>query len=175
MPLLNKVPRIEELMNLRLIGMHQAMSLVDNRTVSLWQTFRPRLNELSDRIGTDLYSLQQYPSDYFRAFDPTRRFEKWAAASVSTVDHIPTEMDAIVLNGPYAVFDFQGTPAEFGAAIQFILLNWLPGSNYQLDDRPHFERLGDRYKHNDPKSEEEIWIPILIPDLHTLEKHMPCN
>lgn len=162
MPLLNETPRIEELTNFRLIGMHQTMSLTDNRTVSLWQTFRPRLNELSNRIGTDLYSLQQYPSDYFRAFDPTRRFEKWAAVPVSSVDPIPTEMETLVLNGTYAVFDFQGTPTEFGNAIQFILMNWLPQSTYQLDDRPHFERLGERYKHNDPKSEEEIWIPIRI-------------
>jgi len=29
-----------------------------------------------------------------------------------------------------------------------------------LDDRPHFEVLGDKYKNADPDSEEEIWIPI---------------
>lgn len=162
MPLLNETPRIEQLTDLRLIGMHQTMSLADNRTVSLWQTFRPRLNELSARISTDLYSLQQYPIDYFQSFDPTRPFEKWAASAVSSDDSIPAEMDALVLNGAYAVFDFQGMPAEFGSAIQYILIKWLPGSNYELDDRPHFERLGDRYKHNDPKSEEEIWIPVRL-------------
>jgi AraC family transcriptional regulator len=31
---------------------------------------------------------------------------------------------------------------------------------YFLDDRPHFEILGDKYKNGDPDSEEEIWIPI---------------
>jgi AraC family transcriptional regulator len=30
-----------------------------------------------------------------------------------------------------------------------------------LDDRPHFEVLGEKYKNNDPTSEKEIWIPIL--------------
>jgi hypothetical protein len=25
---------------------------------------------------------------------------------------------------------------------------------------PHFEVLGDKYKNNDPSSEEEVWIPI---------------
>jgi AraC family transcriptional regulator len=165
MPLLNETPRIEELTNLRLIGMHQTMSLTDNRTVSLWQTFRPRLNELSNRISTDLYSLQQYPIDYFQSFDATCRFEKWAAAAVSSDESIPPEMDTLVLNGTYAVFDFRGTPVEFGNAIQFILLNWLPQSPYQLDDRPHFERLGEKYKHNDPQSEEEIWIPVRLREL----------
>jgi AraC family transcriptional regulator len=33
---------------------------------------------------------------------------------------------------------------------------------YELDDRPHFEILGDKYKNNDPNSEEEIWIPIKL-------------
>ena len=167
MPLLNDLPRIEKLTNLCLIGMHRTMSLADNQTVLLWQTFRPRLKELSARIGTDLYSLQQYPLDYFRSFNPTRPFEKWAAAAVSSIDRIPADMDTLRLNGTYAVFEFRGTPAEFGAAIQYIIMKWLPESGFQLDDRPHFELLGSRYKHNEPNSEEEIWIPIFIPDLHT--------
>lgn len=29
---------------------------------------------------------------------------------------------------------------------------WLPNSDYLLDDRPHFELLGDKYKNNDPNS-----------------------
>jgi AraC family transcriptional regulator len=36
----------------------------------------------------------------------------------------------------------------------------LPNSAYELDDREHFELLGEKYKNNDPNSEEEIWIPI---------------
>jgi len=160
MPLLNNEPRIKELTNLSLVGVHQTMSLAENRTASLWQTFMPRLKELASRVGADLYSLQQYPVDYFHSFDPTRSFEKWAAVAVSSVDPIPAGMDTLRLNGTYAVFDFQGTPAEFGNAIQYILSVWLPQSDYQLDERPHFELLGEKYKRNDPLSEEEIWIPI---------------
>jgi AraC family transcriptional regulator len=29
-----------------------------------------------------------------------------------------------------------------------------------LDQRPHVEVMGEKYKNNDPDSEEEIWIPI---------------
>ncbi|MDP5096829.1 MAG: GyrI-like domain-containing protein [Flavobacterium sp.] len=36
----------------------------------------------------------------------------------------------------------------------------MPNSEYQLDNRPHFEILGAKYKNNAPDSEEEIWIPI---------------
>ena len=160
MPLLNNEPRLKELTNHSLVGVHQTMSLAENRTVALWQSFMPRLKELTSRMGTDLYSLQQYPIDYFQSFDPTRSFEKWAAVAVSSVDPIPAGMDTLRLNGTYAIFDFQGTPAEFGNAIQYILSIWLPQSDYKLDDRPHFELLGEKYKRNDPLSEEEIWIPI---------------
>jgi AraC family transcriptional regulator len=165
MPLLNTEPRIEQLNNHRLVGLHQAMSLADNRTVALWQSFMPRLREFTCRMGSDLYSLQQYPLDYFRSFDPTRTFEKWAAAAVFSADQIPAEMDTLLLNGTYAVFEFQGTPGEFGNAIQHIVSNWLPHSVYELDDRPHFELLGEKYKRNDPHSEEEIWIPVRLRSL----------
>jgi AraC family transcriptional regulator len=42
----------------------------------------------------------------------------------------------------------------------YIFNTWLPKSGYQLDRRPHFEILGEKYKNNNPDSEEEIWIPI---------------
>ena len=43
---------------------------------------------------------------------------------------------------------------------QYIFSEWIPQSDYSVDDRPHFEVLGAKYKNNDPDSEEEIWIPI---------------
>jgi AraC family transcriptional regulator len=36
----------------------------------------------------------------------------------------------------------------------------LPKSEYELDYRPHFEILGEKYKNNDQLSEEDIFIPI---------------
>ncbi len=39
-------------------------------------------------------------------------------------------------------------------------MSCLPNSEYELENRPHFEVLGEKYKNNDPNSEEEIWIPI---------------
>ena len=61
--------------------------------------------------------------------------------------------------GLYAVFDYKGSSND-PSIFQFIFGTWLPSSDYVLDDRPHFEVLGDKYKNNDPNSEEEIWIPI---------------
>jgi len=61
--------------------------------------------------------------------------------------------------GLYAVFDYKGSSNDPGI-FQYIFGTWLPGSEYDIDDRPHFEVLGENYKTNDPNSEEEIWIPI---------------
>lgn len=43
---------------------------------------------------------------------------------------------------------------------EYIFVEWLPDTIYELDNRPHFEILGEKYKNNDPDSEEDLWIPI---------------
>ena len=69
-------------------------------------------------------------------------------------------MEALILpSGLYAVFHYKGSSSD-NSIYQYIFGTWIPNSDYDLDDRPHFEVLGDRYKNNDPNSEEEIWIPI---------------
>ncbi len=59
----------------------------------------------------------------------------------------------------YAVFDYKGLNTD-DSIFRYIFGTWLPNSDYDLDDRPHFEVLGKKYRNNDPASEEEIWIPI---------------
>jgi len=61
--------------------------------------------------------------------------------------------------GLYAVFDYKGSSNDI-SIFQYIFGTWLQNSDFLLDDRPHFEVLGDKYKNADPNSEEEIWIPI---------------
>ena len=70
-------------------------------------------------------------------------------------------MEAYVLTGgKYAVFDYKGNPNNGGEAFQYIFQEWLPESGFSLDNRPHFEILGAKYKNNSDESEEEIWVPI---------------
>jgi AraC family transcriptional regulator len=45
---------------------------------------------------------------------------------------------------------------------KYIFEEWLPSAIYGLDNRPHFEILGAKYKNNDDSSEEEIWIPVKL-------------
>jgi AraC family transcriptional regulator len=34
----------------------------------------------------------------------------------------------------------------------------------EIYDRSHFEIMGEKYKLNDPNSEEEVWIPIKMKE-----------
>ncbi|MFM7671956.1 MAG: GyrI-like domain-containing protein [Bacteroidota bacterium] len=150
---------ILELKPMRLAGFYKEMSLIDNHTVTLWQSFIPHLRSLKHRVGQHLISLQEYPPDYFESFQPGRSFKKWALAEVSSIEE-SGEFEYITVHGMYAVFSYQGTPVDFSVAFQQILFEWLPNSGFQLDQRPHFEWLGKKYKRNEPTSEEEVWVPI---------------
>jgi AraC family transcriptional regulator len=155
--------RIETLLEKKLVGKHLTMSLANNKTGELWRSFMMQRREIINSIGSDLYSMQHFPNGYFSNFSPANEFEKWAAIEVSDFDTVPPEMSTTILPaGSYAVFLHQG-PASAGAkTFQYIYFNWLPNSAYVLDDRPHFEVLGTKYKNEDPSSEEEIWIPIKV-------------
>ena len=153
-------PELKELTPKTLAGMHVTMSLAANRTGELWQRFMPRRKEITNTVSTDLYSLAVYPwpVDFT---DPRREFEKWAAVEVTDPVTLPDGMEALTLTGGlYAVFHYKGSSADIGI-FQYIFGTWLPASQYRLDDRPHFEVLGLRYRNNDPESEEDIWIPVV--------------
>ena len=81
---------------------------------------------------------------------------------VSSLDFVPNEMETYSLaGGLYAVFNYKGLSSD-PQIFQYIYGTWIPNSEYELDQRPHFEVLGENYKNNDPNSEEEIWIPIKL-------------
>jgi AraC family transcriptional regulator len=152
-------PRIEKLTEKRLVGKRLTMSLSNNKTIELWQTFMPGRSGIMNGVTTDMISMQVY-KEPLRLGDLNQEFEKWAAVEVSNFEHIPEKMDSYTLSGGlYAVFLYKGLSTDNSIFI-YIFGNWLPNSEYLLDDRPHFEILGDKYKNGDPDSEEEIWIPI---------------
>ncbi len=138
------------------------MSLVNNKTGELWRSFMMQRREILNAIGIELYSLQHYSdTSYFENFNPANPFEKWAAAEVPDFDSVPEGMETFTLKpGLYAVFLHQGAASSGPKTFQYIHTNWLPNSDYLLDNRPHFEILGEKYKNEDPSSEEEIWIPV---------------
>ncbi|MDI9319106.1 MAG: GyrI-like domain-containing protein [Phycisphaerales bacterium] len=157
-------PHIVTIKAKMLVGIHLEMSLSNNKTVELWQRFMPMRNTITNPVHTDLISLQDYGADFdFKDFSPHIFFKKWAALEVQNFNDVPQGMQAYTITGGlYAIFLYKGDPRSGASFFDYIFNTWLPRSAYCVDNRPHFEILGSRYKHNDPNSEEEVWIPIRI-------------
>lgn len=155
-------PRIEILAPKLLVGKRITMSFANNRTAELWGSFMPRRREVVNIVGSDLYSVQVYGADFsFMQFNPNVFFEKWAAIEVNDSGTIPEGLELFKLTGgQYAVFSYKGAASQGGKMFEYIFTEWLPSSPFLLDSRPHFEKLGEKYKNEHPDSEEEIWIPI---------------
>ena len=154
------LPRILTLAEKKLVGKRLTMSLAENKTAELWKGLLPLRNEIANMVSNDLISMAIYEPTYFADFNPANTFEKWAAIEVANFETVPDTLERFsLLGGLYAVFDYKGSSTDLGI-FQYIFGVWLPASNYRLDDRPHFEVLGEKYKNADPDSEEEIWIPI---------------
>ena len=157
-------PVIRILPEKKFIGKMLTMTLANNRTSELWRGFMPRRKEIMNNLSADVYSIQAYSQLYVKQFNPNAEFKKWAAVEVLNFALVPTEMETITLvGGLYAVFQYKGLSTDT-KIFNFIFETWLPHSIYLLDDRPHFEILGDKYKNDDPNSEEEIWIPIKLKE-----------
>ena len=145
-----------------LIGMRASMTRAADATPALWQRFMPRRGEVANAIGESLYSVQLFSGvAAFENFTPDTVFEKWAAVEVDGTSGVPDGMESLSLSaGHYAVFDHQGPPGEFAKSLYYIFVEWLPQSEWQLDDRPHFEVLQPGWRADDPEAREEVWIPV---------------
>ena len=142
-----------------LVGKKLSMSLANDRTSELWRSFMPHRMKVANKVSDHMISMQVYRHS-LQIGDVTQEFEKWAVIEVSHFEDIPDGMESFMLNGGlYAVFDYKGLNTDT-AIFMYIFKEWLPGSDYELDKRPHFEILGEKYKNGDPQSEEEIWIPV---------------
>jgi AraC family transcriptional regulator len=154
-------PRFEILPEKKFAGKRLMMSFSGNRTRELWQTFMPRRKEITNSVGDELYSIEVYAPQFFDKFDPEAEFEKWAAVEVSGFENIPEDMETIVLpQGLYAVFLHKGPASDGAKTYRYIFDEWMPNSEYLIDQRPHSAVMGEKYKHEDPDSEEELWIPV---------------
>jgi AraC family transcriptional regulator len=155
------IPRTETINEKKLVGKRMTMSYADYRIGELWASFMPRRKEITNTLTNDLISLVIYAPNHFIDFKPTNQFERWATVEVENFNNVPDELETYNLSsGLYAVFNYKGMSSGAAAFFQYIYSEWVPNSEYILDDRAHFEVLGEKYKNNDPSSEEEIWIPI---------------
>jgi AraC family transcriptional regulator len=154
-------PRIEILPEKKFVGKRIKMSFSNNKTWELWRSFMPVRREIKNIIGTELYSIEVYEPLYFNNYNPEKEFDKWATVEVTDFEKVPDDMDTLILpRGLYAVFIHKGAAGKGPETYQYIFGTWLPASDFQLDDRPHFAVMGEKYKNDDPDSEEEVWIPV---------------
>lgn len=159
-------PRILTITERKLIGIRIKTSLSEDRASELWQQFMPRRNEVQNRNDSEYYSVQIYDAGLtIDNFNEDVLFEKWAAVAVADFDHLPEGMDSLVLaGGKYAVFIHKGPASAFEKISSYIHRTWMPDSGYELDNRAHFEIMGDKYLGpNHPETEEDVWIPIKEP------------
>jgi AraC family transcriptional regulator len=155
--------RAEIISEKKLIGKRLKMSFSNDKTGELWQSFMSRRREILNNLSTDLLSLQIYDENFFKNYNPNTEFVKWALSEVSDFDNVPESMEVFTLQGGlYAVFLHRNVTSTPEKTFGYIYGFWIPNSAYELDNRPHFEVLGEKYKYNDVSSEEEVWIPVRL-------------
>jgi len=156
--------RIVLLPETRLVGMRLRMSFSNDRTGELWRGFMPRRKEIVNPVSRDLMSVQWFETPFdWKKIDPAAEFDKMAAVEVKDFSQVPEGMETHVIQGGlYAVFHYKGDPRAYAPTFQYIFDEWIPNSIYVVDHREHFEVLGEKYKNNDPESEEDIWVPIKL-------------
>ena len=156
-------PRFETLTPKHLAGRCAIMSLQNFRNYELWRYFMNTKRGIPNTVGSNLYSVQVYPTDYFIKFAPAKEFEQWAAIEVSSFNGLPDDYARMTLpGGLYAVFTHKGPASTGTQTLAYIFNEWLPASDHVLDDRPHFELMDHRYKNESPDSEDEIWVPVQL-------------
>ena len=158
-----KEPEIKNIDSKKLVGIGLHTSLADDKTEVLWKRFISRKDDIPNKVSQDLFSVQVYDEGFLEGhFNSQSVFEKWAALEVEDYSELQDGLKGLKLpGGLYAVFVHEGTSEEFADTAKKIFEDWLPSSEYKLDNRPHFEVMGKDYKgHENPESKEKIWIPI---------------
>lgn len=123
----------------------------------LWQKFMPRKKEINNLSPEEFIAIQQFPKE--TTLENILDYTIWACVEVLNFKDIPKGMSSFIIPaGEYAVFLQKGMDAS--KTYQMIMTEWLPTSGYTIDDRPHFQIMGETYKNGSPDSEEDFYIPI---------------
>lgn len=151
-------PQIIAIDKKAVIGMQSAMHHNEYyKIIALWKSFMPQRKAIHNAINKDFIAIQGY-SD-FNAIE--KAFDIWACVEVSNLEHIPDGMTSFIIpKGEYAIFLQKGMDAS--KTYQRIMTEWLPNSGYEIDNRPHFQVMGETYKNGSPDSEEDFYVPLKL-------------
>ncbi|WP_282042596.1 GyrI-like domain-containing protein [Winogradskyella flava] len=149
-------PKIITIKEKKLIGMKRQMLQHQYQKIpALWKQFMPRKEEIRNTINNEFIAVQEY-SDFGNFGAP---FDIWACIEAYEISHIPNGFEILTIpESLYAVFLQKGMDAS--GTYQRIMTEWLPNSGYAIDNRPHFQVMGAKYKNGSPDSEEDFYVPI---------------
>ena len=155
-------PKISTIAEIKLIASKCDMSFAEDKTGQLWRSFSPAIKNIPNKKNHFKYSVQIFPnSNFFKNFDPTTTFQKYAAVEADISENLPENLEVLIIPaGLYAIFTYIGKPSEAEKTFYYIYYQWLKESGFALDERPHFAIMGDKYIGEHPDSEEELFIPI---------------
>ncbi len=75
--------RIEKLEPTTILGKSLEMSLAQDKTQALWQSFGPFVKNIENRKDRNFISLQKFNSVFDpKIFDPNAPFRKWAGVAL---------------------------------------------------------------------------------------------
>ncbi|MGJ8549521.1 GyrI-like domain-containing protein [Winogradskyella wichelsiae] len=151
-------PRIIKCKAKRVVGISTKMTKEQYfKITQLWQEFMPIKKEINNINPKEFIAVQQFPKE--TTIENIVDYTIWACVEVSHFKDIPKGMSSFVIPaGEYAVFLQKGMDAS--KTYQSIMTQWLPKSGYAIDNRPHFQIMGETYKNGSPDSEEDFYIPI---------------
>lgn len=153
------IPQIVQVSEMSVVGIYVEMQKHETHKIkALWQKFSPRKDEITNLINSKSIAMQTFTID--KNGEPNKNFNMWACVEVSNLSDIPSDMKGFIIpKGEYIKVIHIGMDA--GKTYQYIITEWLPNSGYKIDDRPHFQVMGDKYKNGSPDSEEDFYVPII--------------
>lgn len=155
-------PTIKIIPSKTLVGRRTITTVATEDPAALWRPFKMNLKHIDNALVDTFYSIQTFENvEDMSAFTHETEFEKWAAVEVSEVGNVPEGLEVFRLpEGQYAVFTHKGLAADFDKTIHHIFYEWLPNSEFELDNRPHLTIMPNDHRPDDPNAEELVCVPV---------------
>ncbi|MBP6323058.1 MAG: GyrI-like domain-containing protein [Fusobacteriaceae bacterium] len=149
---------------IKLIGLKEKIYMGSNTLTVLWGKLLDRKHEIKNLISENCYGV----AENF-VFNPhLSSLEETVSFEVRDFSFIPEGMVTKVLKPQtYLVFTHKGPlftmkdgKCSLEKTYENIYFETLPKSGYRVDHAFNFEYYDERFKHEDPSSEFDIYIPI---------------
>ena len=159
-------PKVVEKPQLTVVGLQTAFLHVlspDATNVEvigpLWGSFLPRANQVSHRVGDEMYGVIYGMPKAQRSHSDELMYV--AGVAVSDVGELPEGMTSrTVPAGTFAVFIHRGPIQGIRDTVRKIYRDWLPQSGYEHAGIADVELYDHRFCLDSPDSEMEYWVSV---------------